>query len=835
MATTKVGRAAELRLQSGARLDAIIIGAGFGGIGMAHSLKKHGIENFVILEKADTVGGVWRDNVYPGAACDVPSHLYSFSFSPNPNWSRMFAVQSEIHAYLERCADEGGIRDHVLFNTEVRSAAFDERTDTWTVRLADGRELTTRLLISAVGQLSRPAFPHLVGQQELQIPVFHSATWDHSISLQGKRVGVIGTGASAIQFVPAIADTVGQMAVFQRSPAYILAKGDRAYTESERRRFSANPLAMNLHRLQIYLRYEARALAFTRVKQLMEVAAGWPFRRMLKRSVKDPALRAKLTPDYPIGCKRLLLSNDYLPTMARPDVELVTEGIRRLTPRGVETVDGKSREFDVLIYGTGFAATEFLSPMTITGRGGVDLNEAWSQGASAYLGMTVPGFPNFFMLYGPNTNLGHNSIVYMLESQIAHIMRCLDRMAKSGASRIEIGNDVFEKQDARIQTRLAQTVWNGCKSWYINEQGRNTTNWPGFTLSYRWLTRHLSLDAYSFSKPSREAEGAQLVFPPEGLAERMTASALRGFLRTVFRTLIGPPFPAGFQRAVVALLSTSMPGVSGVTHKRADIGQLRVDVLTPRDADGATVRGAMLYLHGGAFCLGNARSHRSVTTRLAKSAGMAVWVPDYRLAPEHPYPAGLEDALTCWQAMRRAGHRAEDIVIAGDSAGGSLALALAIMLRDDGKERAGGLVLFSPVTDPTLGSEAAKAGDPMIRRGWLEQALKWYRLPADVLVQRPLKAALDGLPPMLIQVGDQEILLSDATLLAEQARRQGVECRLEIHAKRWHVFHLQAVYLSSARRALATAGAFARACVKAGRPRSASSDQQDLTRQSVDA
>lgn len=833
--TTTIGRAAELCLRPGARLEAIIIGAGFGGIGMAHGLKQRGIENFLIVEKADTVGGVWRDNVYPGAACDVPSHLYSFSFAPNPDWSRAFAVQSEIHAYLERCADQFGIREHVLFGTAVLSAAFDEKSDCWTVRLSDGRVLTSRLLISAVGQLSRPAIPHLEGSESLEIPTFHSANWDHSIRLEGKRVGVIGTGASAIQFVPAIGDRVGHLTVFQRSPAYMLPKADRAYTDRERQRFAASPWRMKLHRLQIYLRYEARALAFTRVKQLMEVAAGWPFRRMLKRAVKDPVLRAKLTPDYPIGCKRLLLTNDYLPTMARPDVELVTTGIRRVTSRGVETTDGEQREFDVLIYGTGFAATEFLSPMTITGRGGVDLNEAWSKGASAYLGMSVPGFPNFFMLYGPNTNLGHNSIVYMLESQIAHILRGIDRMAASKASRIEIGRDVFETQDARIQTRLAQTVWNGCKSWYINEQGRNTTNWPGFTLSYRWLTRRLSLDAYSFSRAAEMAKDADLILPPQGRTERTTASALRGFLRSAFRTLIGPPFRAGFQRVVVGVMATFMPGASGTTKARIDIGRLRVDILTQRKADGQTARGAILYLHGGAFCLGNARSHRSITTRLAKFAGMAVWVPDYRLAPEHPYPAALEDALTTWQAMRRAGHRAEDIVIAGDSAGGSLALALAIMLRDEGKEQAAGLVLFSPVTDPSLGGNATTGGDPMIRRGWLEQALKWYRMPADVLAQQPLKAALDGLPPMLVQVGDQEILLGDATRLADQARRQGVECLLEIHARRWHVFHLQSAYLSSARRALATAGAFARTCVTRARREPVLPQSEEQRRQNVEA
>ncbi|MET4896599.1 alpha/beta hydrolase fold domain-containing protein [Sphingomonadaceae bacterium jetA1] len=786
--------------------EAIIIGAGFGGIGIAHALRARGIRDFVLLEKAAGVGGVWRDNVYPGAACDVPSHLYSFSFAPNPNWSRVFAPQAEIHAYLERCAAEDGLYPHIRFGTEVAGAAFDEEADLWVVRLADGGELRARLLFSAVGQLSRPAVPRLPGSEDLAIPAFHSAHWDHDIPLEGKRVGVIGTGASAIQFVPAIADRVAHLTVFQRSAAYVISKADRPYSARERRRFARSGLAMRRHRLGIYLRYEARALAFTRFKGLMDVFAGRPFRTLLRREVPDPAIRAKLTPDYPIGCKRLLLSNDYLGTMSRPDVALVTDGIRRLTPHGVETVDGQTREFDVLIYGTGFAATEFLSPMRITGRDGLDLNRVWNAGASAYLGITVPGFPNFFMLYGPNTNLGHNSIVYMLESQIAHVMRCLDRMEASGASRVEVAPDAFARQDAHVQARLTQTVWSGCQSWYVNEQGRNTTNWPGFTLTYRWLTRRSGLEAYVFS---RTAAAGRLILAPRALVERVTASALRGVLRSAFRPLVGPPVPAGVQRGVVAALSTLMPGVGGVRQGRADLGRLRIDTVTP-DAPAAQPGGAILYLHGGAFCLGSRWTHRAITTRLARASGLPVWVPDYRLAPEHPYPAALEDARTAWHALRRAGHAADLIVVAGDSAGGALALALALSLRDRDGECPAGLALLSPVTDPTLGDRGAGASDPMIRRGWLAQALRWYRLPATASEHRPLETPLDRLPPMLVQVGEQEILLGHATALGEQARRHGVACRVEVHARRWHVFPLQAAYLLSARRALGTLAAFAR-------------------------
>lgn len=574
--------AGEEQRGAGRRWSAVIIGTGFAGIGMAAGLKRQGVEDFVVLEKADTVGGVWRDNTYPGAACDVPSHLYSFSFAPNPDWTRAFATQAEIHAYLERCADDLDVRRHVRFGTEVLGADFDEAEACWTVRTADGGILTADLLISAVGQLSRPAIPVLKGQENLRIPAFHSAHWDHSIPLAGKRIGVIGTGASAIQFVPKIAADAASVSVFQRSAAYIMPKPDRPYTEREKRRFRAMPSAMRLHRLGIYLRYESRALAFTRFKGLMEIAAARPFRRMLAREVADPRTRDKLRPDYPVGCKRLLLSDDYLATMARPNVDLVTDRIARLTATGVETVDGRSHDVDVLIYGTGFAATEFLSPMTIRGRQGIALNDAWRDGASAYLGMAVPGFPNFFMLYGPNTNLGHNSIVYMIESQIAHVLRCRTRMQATGAETIEVAGDAFRRHDRHVQDRLARTVWAGCKSWYVDARGRNTTNWPGFTLSYRALTRLRSLDAYTFQSRSARS-GAVTLLPPSGIVERATAQSLRLFLRIAFRPLIGPPFPAAVQRGVVALLSGLMPGVKGVTRRSADVNGLRIEVIAPRE------------------------------------------------------------------------------------------------------------------------------------------------------------------------------------------------------------------------------------------------------------
>jgi cyclohexanone monooxygenase len=798
----------------GGILEALVIGAGFGGICMAVALRRAGVEDFLILEKGAEAGGVWRDNTYPGAACDVPSHLYSFSFAPNPDWSHTFARQDEIHAYLRDCVRRFSLQQHIRPRTEVAGARYDAARALWEVRLAGGERLLARLLVSATGLLSRPLLPRLAGIERFGGTAFHSAHWDHGCTLAGKRVAVIGTGASATQFIPAIAAQVEHLSVFQRSPSWLKARNDRPYPRWQQRLFRRLPFVMRLHRGLIYARYEARALAFTRLKSMMWLAAGLPFRRMLRRDVKNAALRARLTPDYPIGCKRILLSDDYLSVFARPSVKLVTAPIRRITPAGIETQDGRQHEVDVIIYGTGFAATDFLAPMSIQGRGGRDLNDAWREGADAYLGMTVPGFPNFFMLYGPNTNLGHNSIIYMLESQVQHVMRCRQAMRAADASSIEVEPGAHRRFNSRLQRRLAGTVWQGCSSWYLDRHGRNSANWPGFTFSYRALTRHASLLAYRFSTPLPGQPGAVAVAAPRSLLERGSAAFQRAFLRTCFKPLIGPPFGARTQRRVVKLLAPLMPGVSGVAYRQVQVGRLPVEIVTPERRE----EGAVLFLHGGAFCLGNPTTHRSITSRLARDALLPVWAPDYRLAPEHPYPAALEDGLACYDAMRAAGIPAQGIVLAGDSAGGALALALAIRLRQRGAPMPAALALISPVTrmpPPAPDACTNAAVDPMVRAAWVRQGIAWYACAPEDEAHHPLRCDLRGLPPMLVQAGDEEILLPDAELLVEHARDCGVPCRFELHRGRWHVFHLQAFYLRSAANAIGALAEFARERIRA--------------------
>ncbi|SOE02441.1 flavin-containing monooxygenase [Blastococcus haudaquaticus] len=473
-----------------------IIGTGFGGLAAAVRLKQAGISDLVLFEKSDDVGGVWRENTYPGAACDVPSHLYSLSFAPKADWSRRFAPQAEIHQYLRDVARDFDVLRHIRFGTEVRGAAFDADSGTWRLHLADGGEHEADVLVTATGQLSRPSTPAIVGLDRFEGTMFHSAEWDHDHDLTGERVAVLGTGASAIQFVPAIASRTASLAVFQRSAPYVLAKPDRAYRARAKKAFARVPGLLRLSREGNYFSNELRSLGFNTEPRLL-FAHRAAYRRHLREAVADPALREKLTPTDPMGCKRILMSNDWYSALQLPQVEVVTDRIAEVRPHSVVTVDGAEREVDTIVLGTGFAATEFLAPMRITGRGGRDLHEQWKGGASAYLGTVVPGFPNLFVLYGPNTNLGHNSIIVMLEAQVGWVVQGVRALAEGRARLLEIRRDVAEAFDAWVQERVGHTVFaSGCTSWYIDEHGRNTQNWPASTLTFRRRLRRLRLEQF---------------------------------------------------------------------------------------------------------------------------------------------------------------------------------------------------------------------------------------------------------------------------------------------------------------------------------------------------
>ncbi|MDF1820718.1 MAG: NAD(P)/FAD-dependent oxidoreductase [Alcanivoracaceae bacterium] len=482
---------------------AIIIGSGFGGILMGIKLRAAGIEDFIILEKAADLGGTWRDNTYPGAACDVQSHLYSYSFEPKPDWNHKFAHQDEINGYIHHCAGKYGVLPHIRFRTELYSARFDEKDNRWHLRTGDGKALTTDILIAATGQLNKPLFPAIEGRDAFQGEAFHSARWNHDHDLAGKRVAVIGTGASAIQFVPEILPKVASLALFQRSAPWVIRKPDRAFRRWEKKLFAALPLLERLYRAFLYCSYESRALAFTRFKWLLEPWT-WAVKRRIRRDVRDPQKREALVPDYKIGCKRILLSNDWYPAMDDDRLDLVTDPVARIEADAVVTRHGNRHTVDTIIYGTGFRATEFLSPIHITGRNSRELADVWKDGAEAYKGIVVNGFPNLFIVYGPNTNLGHNSIIYMLESQAAYIMDCIHALDQRPGTALNVKPERQQAFLDQVQASMQRSVWAaGCTSWYVDDNGRNPINWPGFTFSYRRQTKQADLGDFEILGPQQ--------------------------------------------------------------------------------------------------------------------------------------------------------------------------------------------------------------------------------------------------------------------------------------------------------------------------------------------
>ncbi|TVR02503.1 MAG: NAD(P)/FAD-dependent oxidoreductase [Deltaproteobacteria bacterium] len=474
-----------------------IIGAGFGGIGAAIQLRRAGFHDFTILEAASDIGGTWRDNTYPGAACDVQSHLYSFSFAPWPHWDHMFARQEQILAYLRWCAGTHGLDPHLRLDCPVREARFDEKAQHWRLRVGNGDELVAHAVISATGGLSQPQWPDIPGQKEFRGEQFHTARWNHDVELDGQRVAVIGTGASAIQVVPAIADRVRSLDLFQRTPPWVLPKPDRTIGPRERTLLENLPALQWLQRQRIYWSLEPRVLGFVIHPRIMGGLQALA-KLHLRRSIQDSELRTRVTPDYTIGCKRILMSNDYYDALQRPHVTVHAGGASGLTPGGVLDGNGHEQPADVVIHATGFKAADAPIPYTLTGLDGASLNDRWArEGAAAFKGTTVHGFPNFFLIVGPNTGLGHSSMVHIIESQITYVLDALRTIARTGANWIDVRQEAQDQWNADLQKRLAGTVWaSGCNAWYQSSHGRNTTLWPGFTWQFRQRTRRFDANAY---------------------------------------------------------------------------------------------------------------------------------------------------------------------------------------------------------------------------------------------------------------------------------------------------------------------------------------------------
>lgn len=499
-----------------------IAGSGFSGLGMAIQLKMSGEEDFLIFERAGELGGVWRDNEYPGCACDVESHLYSFSFEPNPRWTRSYSPQPEILEYLKRCADKYELNSRLRLNHEVLSATYEH--DRWTIETSRGT-YTADVLISGAGALADPIIPALPGLESFRGTTFHSARWDKAHSLQGKKVAVIGTGASAIQFVPAIQPQVGKLSLFQRTAPWIMARNDRPVSERMKALLARWPFVYLL--LRIFLRSLRDLLAIPFMRPNLMKFAEKRARKHLHAQVDDPELRAKLTPDYMIGCKRILLSDDYYPALMRPNVEVVTSKIREVRAASIVTEDGVEHEVDTIIFGTGFRVTDPPIADRVRGRNGQTLAEVWRGSPKAHLGTTIAGFPNLFLLLGPNTGLGHSSVVLMIEAQIELILGALRFLRDEKVAAIEPRPEVQAAFLEEIDARLATTVWNtgGCSSWYLDSTGRNSTLWPGFTSAFRRRIQRFQPSEYSVQplakQQSAAAETGAGVLKPAASSDRL--------------------------------------------------------------------------------------------------------------------------------------------------------------------------------------------------------------------------------------------------------------------------------------------------------------------------
>jgi cation diffusion facilitator CzcD-associated flavoprotein CzcO len=487
------------QMQQQADFQFAIIGTGFAGLGAAIRLKQSGYHDMVLFERAGAIGGTWRDNTYPGCACDIPSHLYSFSFAPNPNWSEVYSRQPEIWAYLQGLAERYQLLPSIRFNHNVEQATWDEQSLRWRIHTSSG-EYSAQYLLAGYGPLAEPRIPEIPGIETFRGTLFHSARWDHTHDLTGKQVAVIGTGASVVQFVPEIQPIVDHLTLFQRTPAWVVPRMNRAFTLEEQQLFRQNPLAQRWERYKIYLQHELGVLGFRYPRfEAQAVTAGL---NHLAAQVPDPALREKLTPHYGAGCKRITVSDDYYPALSQPNVTVVTDAIHQIRGNQIITADGSIRSVDTLILGTGFLVTENPSANIIRGRDGRSLAEIWQGSPEAYVGTTVANFPNLFLLVGPNTGLGHNSIVFMIEAQLHYLMSCLSYLKRQRLSVFEVQAAHQQAYNAELQQQLKQYVWHWgkCHSWYLDKRGRNTTLWPGFTFRYYQRTRRFDPRAYYFQR-----------------------------------------------------------------------------------------------------------------------------------------------------------------------------------------------------------------------------------------------------------------------------------------------------------------------------------------------
>jgi len=480
---------------------AVIIGTGFSGLCVAIKLKEQGIHNFILLEKAEEIGGTWRENTYPGAECDIPSALYSYSFEPYPDWEYKWSHQPQILDYLKYCAKKYDIYQHIHFQKKLVGAAWNEDENIWLIKTEDGANYKSKTLIPAIGQLHYPSIPNFEGKDKFQGDHFHSAEWNHDVSLKGKTVGVIGNAASAVQFVPQIAKEAEKVMVFQRTPNWMLPKQDRLYKNWEKKLVRRFPILLKMYRFKLWLLTGAFYLLMKNGNNAMRKFFEWQSKRYIKNTIDNVEIRKKLVPNFPLGAKRVLFSDDYYHAINRKNVDLITDSIQSIQEKGILTQNGVNHNFDVLVYSTGFKTNPFLMGLDLKGKNGVSIHEAWKNGPINYLGICVTQFPNFFMMYGPNTNLGHNSIILMCEAQTNYIVQCVAAIEKNEWKAISIKESAMQSYYQNIQDRLQNMIWTQVeKSWYRSASGNFPNNWPGRTMEYARRTKTVKFSDFKIQK-----------------------------------------------------------------------------------------------------------------------------------------------------------------------------------------------------------------------------------------------------------------------------------------------------------------------------------------------
>lgn len=798
-----------------------IVGSGFSGIGAAVRLRQAGIDDVVLFEQADAVGGTWRVNRYPGAACDVQSRLYEYSFAPNPDWSRRFAGQQEIWQYLRDCVDRFDLRACIRFDHQVRHAAWDDDAGVWRIATSHG-PYTAEVLVPAVGPLSEPQLPDIPGIADFAGQVVHTSRWDESVDIRGQRVAVVGTGASAIQVVPGIQPDVAQLTLFQRTPPWVLPRLDRALTPAMGTLLRRAPALHRVTRAALYRGRELLGLPFRHpwIAPVLEALA----RLHLRCQIADPSLRDRVTPTYRIGCKRVLLSDDYYPALTQPNVTVVDGACARVGPRCVVGADGIEHPADVIVLATGFRATEYPFAHRVTGRNGTRLSQVWTPSMGAHVGTTVVGFPNLFVMLGPNTGLGHNSLVLMIEAQIDHLLNAIAAMDARGVDAVEPWPEAQRAWLDGVTRRMASTVWTtgGCDSWYLDATGRNTTLWPGSVGAFR--RRVAPFDPTDYRMGARPRDGrtdadasrptlvervqgaiARAILPrlPDPVLERLGGGPVvvdgaqldpASAVVLAARPGAGPDrLTAGtparvrqrYRREVLAGAGrpTRVHAVRDVTVDGA-VGPLRARHYLP-DARGADVP-TLLFLHGGGYVMGDLDTHDEPCRLLCRHARQPVLSVAYRLAPEHPYPAAVDDAVAALRWAQRHGSTlggAEGsggaIAVGGDSAGG--AIAAAVTQRTATAAPPVAQLLIYPATDRTRVRPSQRLFDGyFLSKTDTDRFADWYYgatgTPDDDPGVSPLCAPdLSGLPPALVVTAGFDVLRDEGSAYAERLATAGVQ------------------------------------------------------------